>query len=358
MNGTSIEILLDGRVAPATRWEPAQPGLTEQFDGGVYYANGKVCELGRIKKPWSVQKSADLAGELFSTVPGQHVFGGMLQNEHFGHFIAENLARLWALDHLSSLYRSVVFYLRRPEAPVAKFVLDMLWIVNPDVQVQIVKTPTQFEMLAVPQDLTKDGYTVGHPLLATIQEKLKVKDGEGAKKIYVSRSRLPRYEGGILGDRLIDAYMEEAGYTVIFPEMMPIRAQLTAYAAADKLVFAEGSALHLYALVADPKQEVFVIWRRRKYTVFDWQIQTFGGRALRGEPCIEKLWVPESEVPDAAHGKAKVSFTELSNQLREYGFIDSAPWNEPLTATIEEELEAIVSHRQRKYVLLPTPVKV
>jgi len=352
MSSVSIEILLGGRVVPATRWEPAQPGSSESFDGGVHYDNGDVCQIGRIVKPWSIQKSALISDKSFSTVPGRHIFAGMLQNEHFGHFISENLSRLWILGHLDPADRSVVFYLRRPGVKIAKFVFDMFQIIDPTIRLHIVTSPEQFEILTVPQDLNRRGFTVSHPLLEPIRKKLQSIVVGAEKKIYVSRSRLSRYEGGILGDKLIDAYMEQEGYRVIFPETMSISEQISAYSGAEKIVFAEGSALHLYALICNAKQDIFVIWRRRKNAVFAWQISTFGGPPLRGEPCIQNLWVPENEISDPAHGKAMLSFDSLSRQLHANGFIQSSPWNDPPDNDLRAELDAISAQRKRKYVLI------
>jgi hypothetical protein len=56
---------------------------------------------------------------------------------------------------------------------------------------------------------------------------------------------------------------EAHGYTIIRPETMSLSRQIIAYNAVEELVFAEGSALHLYAPVARPDQRVFVIWRRK-----------------------------------------------------------------------------------------------
>jgi hypothetical protein len=355
MNGASLELLSRGCVAPLTFIESARSDRLGRFDGSVHYSSGEICELGKVGLLRHNYEPAPLDVNLLLHSDGHHVFGGLLHNGHFGHFIAESLARLWAFDHLDAKYSSVVFYLRQTHLPVAGFVSETLEILIPNIETQIVRVPTEFEVLAVPQELKKGSYIVGHPLVKAMCKRLRSRDTGGAKKVYVSRSRLSLGQGGIFYDHLVDEYMQAEGYRVLYPETMSVREQLDAYAAAERLVFADGSALHLYALVANPDQYVFVIWRRGKYGIFNWQVNSFGGPPVQGEPCLEQLWVPEDKAPDAAHGKAVLNFSLLSKQLREAGFITHAPWDELKPSEIEKQLAMVTSKEGRKFVLIPIP---
>jgi hypothetical protein len=356
MSYASIEIIARGRVAPLTGITEDAIGVGGSFDGGVYYEDGAICKNGlQIKAARNIPLPID--GAKLAQVKGHHLFGGLLQNEHFGHFLVESLSRLWGFDKLGSRYDTVAYYLRRPHLPIAPFVTEMLQILIPGIKLHIVKDPTEFETLAVPQQLVQNGsgYMFGHPMIASMCKRLRLSGGAGAKKVYVSRSKISKYAGGILGDYLIDQYLEDAGYKIVYPETMSIRDQLATYSEAEQLIFTEGSALHLYALVANPTQRAFMIHRRVNTGLpFDWQIRSFGGPKLQGDPFVEKLWVPQHQAPNAAQAKAIINFGALSQQLHDYGFVASPPWPQPNTENLEKlivEIEAEKTHW--KFVSVP-----
>jgi hypothetical protein len=346
---------MGGKISPLVTMAPASQDAPGTFDGGVYRNSGEVCDLARMNKPNHTHVPAPI-GEVTSRYSGSAVFGGMLQNEHFGHFIVENLGRLWAFDHLGHQFETVAFYLRKPSQPIARFVSATLALVIPEIRIEIVREPTEFDVLAVPGELIEAGYITGHPFNDLMRARLTASHTPiTGKKIFVSRSKLSKADGGILGDDLIDGYMAEQGYEILHPQEMSVKDQFAAYTSARRLVFAEGSALHLYALVANPLQHVFVIWRRGFYAIFDWQIRSFGGNPVYGKPSIEQLWVPEHEFPDAAHGKAIINFTDLSRQLIETGFISGSPWPQPDTEPFVAQIAELAAAKRRRFLLKPVP---
>ena len=82
--------------------------------------------------------------------------------------------------------------------------------------------------------------------------------------VYVSRSRLSPGEIPIPGEALLVERMQAAGVEVIWPETLPIRDQLAAFARARTLIFAEGSAMHVRQFLGYLPQHVVVISRRRR----------------------------------------------------------------------------------------------
>jgi len=132
---------------------------------------------------------------------------------------------------------------------------------------------------------------------------------------------------------------------------MSIRDQIAAYNAADYLVFADGSALHLYALVAKPEQRAFVIWRRKVNSVFTWQVETFGGPRLGGKSCVKELWVRDHEPIETVQGKAVLNFPILRTQLIEAGMIGGATWQYPTDSEQQEALAALSNRLKWKFAL-------
>jgi hypothetical protein len=314
----SIEMLRDGRVAPLTFLDLAGKGRKGTFDGGAYYRDGEICPRGLQWKGSYENRPAKLEKDAScDRVEGTHLFCGMLQNGHFGHCMAESLSRLWAVRHLHRSFDSLVFYLRTPGRPIARFACEILDLVAPKTQVRIVAVPTEFEMLAVPDQLAmpKNGFIYGHQSNRDLFSPLRSPGGDGPRRVYVSRSRLKPQEGGVLLEAIIEDNLRREGYVVVHPQELSIKEQLAVYSSAEDLIFAEGSALHLYAFVARPDQRVFVIWRRKMSRTFDWQLRTFGGPPAQGTPCIEKLYVPDTDFAAIVRARALLDFGALKSQL-------------------------------------------
>ncbi|MDO9452313.1 MAG: glycosyltransferase 61 family protein [Stagnimonas sp.] len=78
--------------------------------------------------------------------------------------------------------------------------------------------------------------------------------------LYVSRSK--HLAGGIAGEAYVDDVMMNAGATVTWPELLPVREQLNLYRRAKKIVFSEGSAIHTLQLGGALNAEVDILCRR------------------------------------------------------------------------------------------------
>lgn len=128
---------------------------------------------------------------------------------------------------------------------------------------------------------------------------------------------------------------------------MPLRQQIETYNEADHIIFAEGSAMHLYALLAQSTQRIFVIWRRRLHPGFGWQFATFGGPPVHGMPCIRRLWIPDGA---EVRGRAELDFMQLRNQLMSVGMIRGTNWPNPAAADFMAELDRLSRASQTTYV--------
>lgn len=319
-----IEILEQAIVAPLTRYD--RTSSPQIFDGGVYDRDGMPCALSLHTK--NMARNVALPARRPSAfLPGTHLYGGLLKNEHFGHFIAESLARLWATQ--VTLFDSVVFYLRDPSLKVPDFVHETFDCISPTLIAHIIRVPTQVERLIVPEQICHPyiGFASGHPLLKQAFSRVAAIDSDRPRKIYVSRSLLSGNEGGFLGEAYVEARLMDEGYTILHPQTLSIRNQFAAYAAADQLIFAEGSAIHLYALVARPEQRAFIIRRRPMGIAFDWQLISFAGQPLKGGSHVLGFFIPERDGTDLLRAQAKLDMASLAAELRDEGFISDSDWS-------------------------------
>lgn len=128
---------------------------------------------------------------------GKHLFCGMLQNSHFGHFMVESVSRLWASGFLKDI-DSLVFYKREKRRGVPKFVEDFVALLTNEISITIVEEATEFETLFVPNQLgiERSGVFVHHNaaepcvnnLIEAVRASLQGKNFP--EKLYVSRSQL------------------------------------------------------------------------------------------------------------------------------------------------------------------------
>ena len=193
------------------------------------------------------------------------VWGGFL-DKAFGHFVAEHLPRL-------------PFALRERPDDVYLFTVDpgttreslggwvwqiFEWIgLKPD-QVRLVVEPLnvitlraggQAEML--PLVAPAAGY------LALVAQWAAALVPEVAPMLYVTRDGLSAAGRGVhAGERYLVGLLQAHGVAVMNPAIVPIQRQLAAYAGAEHIVFAEGSALHGRQLLGHLTQDISVLRRR------------------------------------------------------------------------------------------------
>ncbi|UOM36849.1 DUF563 domain-containing protein [Acuticoccus sp. I52.16.1] len=262
-----IEIVPDATVTGVGDVVKSPQGVSIQ-DSGVYHADDALCGLSLHRAsnipedniaPDPLPSERRARGDV---VPGRHLFGGII-GPHFGHYLVESLGRLWAVDHLKGEFDSLVFIRTHgpKRTPFADFGQDVLAALGLDLPVHTVVRPTRFAELVVPSQLFGFHLRAGHPLFhAFVHRRLRAISGagEGARRLYVSR----RQYGDTPGEEALETLLAGHGYRIIQPESLSFAEQIAAYNAADTVLLAEGSAVHVLAMVARADQRVGVVQRR------------------------------------------------------------------------------------------------
>jgi len=240
----------EGRTNPGVLW----PDFDRQYH--VRHLNGglPVC-----LRPGAVDHPAE-------TVDQPHMFVGP-HDGHFGHFVAEIAPRVpQTLAERPDM--PLVFTARMPQtpqtaAPALMSVLD--WFGVAADRLRFVHQPTLFRHLGV----AAQGEHLGGPAPSSayldLIERLAARHdlptpSQGV--VYVSRAGLPGQLGAHAGETYLTDCLTRLGVQVIHPQSLPLRDQMTAYAGARVLVFAEGSAVHGRQLLGRIDQDVVVLLRR------------------------------------------------------------------------------------------------
>lgn len=249
----------------ATVVPPVQGGFVQP--AGVLDETGHYCDQGALwRKFRPITTEPEYPTGDIANLSGRWLWGGVLW-AHFGHFLVESTARLWGLDNLDKPVDGVVFIPKRPRAgdAVRGFHKDFLNLLAPDLPIQVVADPTQIEELVVPGQ----GFGLGKITAGTEKFRAAIHSNfakdikpDGPEKIYISRSALGLGKGGLLGEEHLENMLVAEGYEVFHPQKYDIATQISRYKAAKQIIAADGSAVHLYAMVGKPNQSVAIILRR------------------------------------------------------------------------------------------------
>lgn len=238
---------------------------------GAFRADGSFCELSRTRmsasrftaRPELPDRAQ--AGRL----EGTYLFGG-LGRHHFGHFLLESTARLWAMDGRAERFDGLVmlpFAQTDFGSVLRRRLLAFFEMMGVDMPLHLVKTPMIADRLLIPAQ----GF--GHLQWATGSEDFRAYvrsriaqhcPAQGPEKIYISRSRLKHAHQQVDQEDRIEAAMSEAGYTIFHPQRHSIAAQVRVYRAARVIVGGDGSAFHLVPFAVQPKARIGLIQRRAR----------------------------------------------------------------------------------------------
>ncbi len=234
---------------------------------GVLTASGEEVENSitwRGENRVSLTPAMPPASEI-QDLAGRWIYMGPLFG-HFGHFMVESIARLWALREVGEI-DGVVFvpkFHRRPQHILERY-LPLLRSLGVGVRVVNLEVSTRVENLFVPvQGFGLYQMIDGAPEFRDYMRQKAFRDIApcGPEKVYISRTQLPPARGCVLGEDRLESWLEAEGYAPFHPQKHDLLEQVAAYKSATHIVSLDCSPLHLVALAGNPDQKVGIIARR------------------------------------------------------------------------------------------------
>ena len=303
-----------------------------RFASGVLLADRSYCERSRtwIRARKTTVPPTLKRSEVVEDLAGRHLFAGHIRG-HFGHFLVESTARLWALGALEEPVDGIIFTPYRGKPRAARIALkslrpffDQLGITVP---IQSFPHAVRVEELIVPElgFGWNERYAGSPQYRAYMRSRLGASIvAEGAERLYISRARLPDVRGRVLGEEVIERMLADQGYEVFHPEKHPLEVQIARYKAAKQIVALDGSALHLAAFFMGPEDRVAIIQRRSRSNVVDYirQYQAFCGIKLDVIDVITRDWVSGDAKRSDYKSVGEVDFAALAQALVTLGCID------------------------------------
>jgi hypothetical protein len=321
----SVVTLNDAIVVPPTVSKLVQPA-------GVLHADGRYCAQGALWRRFRpITTQPDMPEAIPETLPGRWLWGGVLW-VHFGHFLVESSARLWALETLDRPVDGILFIPKRPNVgeTLQGYQQQFMDLFAPGVPFRAAGVPTRVQELVVPGQ----GFGLGRITAGTDAFRAAVHDrfardvaAGGPERLYISRSALGLGKGGMLGEERLEQLLQAEGYHIFHPQQHDLATQVARYKAARRVIAADGSALHLFAMVGRADQQVAMILRRRSgaYNLLADNVARFCGRPPLVIEALRTEWLR------AGHGKSnRLSFGELDHaeigrQLGAAGFVAQGP---------------------------------
>ncbi|SDE04803.1 glycosyltransferase 61 family protein [Limimaricola pyoseonensis] len=353
---------LSGRIATVTGAlvvpPPKGSGNRTVQRSGVLGPDGRYVAQSmtwRGERPITLPPAPPPEGEI-ETLPGRWLFLGPLFG-HFGHFLVESLARIWAFDALRHDLDGVLYVPKAQVRPqhVARSFRPLLGALGLDAPMRNLEAPTRVERLHVPpQGLGMFDMIEGAPEFRRFIRRHAGADipADGPERIYISRSALPAARGSILGESWLERRLAQEGYVAFHPQQHDHRTQIATYKAARRIVSVDGSPLHLLAMVGDAGQRVGIVARRPGGLdeVFARQIRAFSGASvtLCGPP--RGNWVPDGAAGPNRLSWGEIDFPRAGAALAEGGLVDHGPsWTGPEPAELAAEIARVGAANGRAF---------
>ena len=330
LSSGSVAYVRDAYVIPAMPSEtPSRFALS-----GVLDADGNMVDQS-ISWTSSTERvnRAPAKPENAKRLPGRYIFGGILYG-HFGHFIVESLARIWALDAEGVEADGLLFTPKAigfPDKAVRKLqaLADILGVRLPIV---VAQEPLQVDELHVPvqgfgmNDLIEGSQAFRSFINAHAGVSI---EPEGGEKLYISRSELPRDRGSILGEYRLEEYLRAEGYEIFHPQKATPAQQIARYKAARLIVAEDCSPVHLLGYVGNAEQNVAIILRRSMAigAYLSRQLRAFKGMQATEIQSLVDDWIPMPGHRPSRSSWGEVDFGKLHAALLASGHIKgTTPW--------------------------------
>jgi capsular polysaccharide biosynthesis protein len=273
---------------------------------------------------------------------GNWLFGGLFYG-HFGHFLCETTARLWALDQLTDV-KGILFYPKNQMTHERRHTRHLLPFFDAmglgHLEILAPQAPVEVEALCIPeQGFGIHSMISGRPEYRNYMRRKLGREiaPDGPENIYISRTHLPTKRGSVVLETRVAALMEKAGYTVFHPQENPLEVQIAHYKAARAVVSLDASALHMAAMLVRPSTQVAILNRGPSQNIEDYiaQFRSFAKIAPLRIDAVQAFWFQTDRRVVKRETHALLDFKAIGAALAAAGFLPKGTkWTNPTASQI------------------------
>ncbi len=216
--------------------------------------------------------------QIDNSVGGTYIYGGPFY-PHFGHALTESIHRLWAFD--SSVHDGIVFavsirantnltnytppqwfiqILKILEIPLGK----CIWVTHDCTFQNLIIPEPGSELSLGPKKWYRSYLEKLQQRIWELTSHLRIDKPE---KLFLGRTHI-RFSGNIAGSEFFETLLVDEGYVSLKPENYDVLEQLAYIINAQKIIFSEGSAIHILELMNYLDTEIACIPRRATNKAF------------------------------------------------------------------------------------------
>lgn len=308
------------------------------FDNcGSIVENAEIRTSSWVNQPPKTMREPHTELQVF----GPAMFAGSADKQ-FGFVLLNSLGRLWALDRLPP-NQTIVYADKFIKGYVIyDFVCQVLRSLGINNPILVLRAKTRFEDLHVPKELfgeVSDGR--GAP---SFYEWIDKKWGcqqvtKQDRKLYITRSELGPMAGRYACEDHLEQLLQDDGYEIYAPEKHALNHQIETLLSAEKVIFAEGSALHLFSLIRQPHQVSAVIQRRHELPpVMMNQMADREGIATVAIDAILDIRYPPRRGDHLS--RSELDFSILRQELVKANLISGRNWTSPTEEILKTSMRA------------------
>lgn len=294
-------------------------------------------------------------GTHIEELKGRYIFGGIFYG-HFGHFIAESMSRLWALDSVDEHIDGMIFtpkFANFPDSAV-KTRTPLAEHLGLRVPIVLAHDVLRVEELYVPQQgIGMYDLAEGTPAFRKFINNYAGVNipAKGSERLYISRSKLPPDRGSILGEERLEEYLAEEGYEIFHPQKFSAEDQIARYKAAKYIIGVDCSPFHMLAYVGNSEQVAGVITRRSMPIANYLVKQLIALKDMKAIEinCLVNDWVMGARPSRNSRGEA--DFVKMREELISAGLIEGkSEWTNPTIDERAQEIERLGQEHKNKFV--------
>jgi len=205
----------------------------------------------------------------------------------FGHAITDNLKKIWFLrtPECKSIleHGGKIIYITINNNPLPDFVFNILKLAGVETSlIKSINKRTQFKNVIIPENsiqyIESKGRFYFQEYYETI-ELIKINctniPTKTYQKVYFSRTALNQ-KGRDFGEKKLELYFKKHGYTIIYPEKIPLEQQINIAANCGCLAATESSASH-HAVFCKPNTKMILLQKSNYVNTYSLMVNDVSG---------------------------------------------------------------------------------